>query len=176
MPNSPVDDGTARLPTPMTNPTSRDQLTAWLLVAVQASLIAAAVMIPRRPAWSENDGVTVLAEAAIWIALALGVWGALHLGRGLTPLPLPNGAVELVTRGPFRWIRHPLYSAVILGISGIALRSRTPTVIVIAIGLTLFLGLKARWEEQHLRTAFVGYAEYATRTGRFIPGVGRVRS
>jgi len=160
----------------MTPPTRRDRLTAWLLVAVQASLIAAAVMIPRRPAWSENDGVTILAEAAIWIALAVGVWGALHLGRGLTPLPLPNGAVELVTRGPFRWIRHPLYSAVILGVSGIALRSRTPIVIGIAIGLGLFLGLKARWEEQHLRTAFAGYAEYATQTGRFLPGVGKVRS
>lgn len=159
----------------MPNPTQRDRLMAWLLVAVQASLIAAAVMIPRRPAWSENSGVTILADTAIWIALSLGVWGALLLGRGLTPLPLPNGAVELVTRGPFRWIRHPLYTAVILGVSGIALRSRTPAVIGIATGLALFLGLKARWEEQHLRTAFAGYAKYASHTGRFIPGVGRVK-
>lgn len=129
------------------------------------------------PAW---DGLAVLSAigwTGIGAALILGIWGSLHLGRGAdTPLPLPNGATELVTRGPYRWIRHPLYTAVIIGTAGIALRSRTPVVIAAAIGLAAFLAAKARWEERHLRTAFAGYADYAGKTGRFVPGVGRVRS
>jgi len=144
-----------------------------MLVTVQGALIAAIVLIPRRHAWSDQVVLTWLAWVAIATASLLGMWGAINLGRGLTPLPLPNGAVELVTRGPYRWIRHPIYSAVILGMFGIAIRSRTPVVLAFAAVLTLFLAAKARWEERHLRRAFAGYTEYKQRAGRFIPGLGR---
>lgn len=160
----------------MTGHTQRQRLTAWLLVVAQGALIAAVVIIPRRPAWQESAVSTIAASTAIWTALVLGVWGALHLGRGLTPLPLPNGAIELVTRGPYRWIRHPLYAAVILGMFGIAVRTRTPSVIAVATGLALFLAMKSRWEERHLRAAFPGYSDYAIRTGRFIPTRRRDRA
>ena len=153
----------------------RDRLVAWVLVSAQAGLIAAAVIIPRRPDWEAPGWLDPAAWVLIGLAIGLGLWGARHLGNGLTPLPLPNGAVDLVTNGPYRWIRHPLYSAVVLGIAAIAVRSRTWTVIGVAVALAVVLAIKARWEERHLRAAFDGYADYAARVGRFVPGIGRVR-
>ena len=157
----------------MTHP-FRDRLVAWILVSAQAGLIAAAVILPRRPAWDAPAWFGPAAWALIGAALALGLWGARHLGDGLTPLPLPNGAVDLVTNGPYRWIRHPLYSAVVLGVGAIALRSRTWSVIAVTAALTVVLLIKARWEERHLRATFEGYSRYAAEVGRFVPGVGRV--
>ncbi len=153
----------------MTRPTKQEQFTAWTLVAIQAVLIVAVVIIPRDPAWDETIVVTVAAQALIIGALLLGVWGAVHLGRGLTPSPLPNGAIELVTNGAYRWMRHPIYAAVMTGVAGIALRTRTVVVISLAVVLIVFLNLKARWEETRLERTFPGYAAYMTRTARFLP-------
>lgn len=159
-----------------TQATTHDQLTAWLLVATQAALIAGVVIAPGDPAWGENTVTTVIGGAAIATAGVVGLWAIARLGRGLTPSPLPNGAVELVTRGPYRWIRHPIYTAVVIGMGGVALHSRTPAPILMAVVLAVFLAFKARWEERHLRETFDGYEGYGARTGRFVPGVGRLRT
>jgi protein-S-isoprenylcysteine O-methyltransferase Ste14 len=147
----------------------RDTVIGWFLVGIQFGFIGAIVLVPRDSAFDGGAAIDAISWALIAAAGLLGVWGFRHLGSGLTPLPLPNGAVDLVTSGPYRWMRHPIYTAVIVGMAGIALRTRTPVVIGLAIGLALFLSLKARWEERHLRAEFPGYPEYASRTGMFLP-------
>ena len=146
-----------------------DTLIAWLLVSIQAALIAAVVLLPRDPTWAWGSWADLAGWALVAAGVGLGLWGARHLGRGLTPLPLPNGEVDLVTRGPYRHIRHPIYSAVVLATAGIALRSRSMLVITVAALLAAFLAGKARWEEAHLRQTFDGYAAYAERTAGFVP-------
>lgn len=159
----------------MEAPTPRERAVAWVLVGIQGALIVAMVVIPRRHAW-ESSALNSVALTAIGLAAIVGSWAAWHLGRGLTPLPLPNGEVELVVHGPYRWVRHPIYTAVITGMAGIAIRSRTPIVLGLALILAAFLALKARWEETHLRTAFPGYREYERSTGRLFPGIGRLKT
>src|SRR4051812_10983463 len=51
------------------------------------------------------------------------VWGASALGSFLTPFPRPTERNELVTGGPFRWVRHPIYSGVLLTALGACLLS-----------------------------------------------------
>ena len=68
-----------------------------------------------------------------------------------------------------RRVRHPIYTAVITGMAGIALRTRTPVAIGLAVALAGFLSLKATWEERHLRSGFPGYDEYARSTPMFLP-------
>jgi len=152
---------------------SRDRSIAYGFVAVQAILIAGVVLIPERTDWP----LPPAAHAASWVVVAvaggLGLWAAKWLGRGLTALPLPNGRVDLVTHGPYRFVRHPIYTAVMLGMGAIAWMARSIIAAALATTLVVLLTIKARWEERHLSATFPGYREYEQKTGRFVPGVGR---
>jgi protein-S-isoprenylcysteine O-methyltransferase Ste14 len=144
---------------------------AWWFVAAQFALIGAVVLLPGDH-WAVGSTQEIVAAALVALAIALGLWAARWLGKGLTPLPLPNGRTELVVAGPYRWVRHPMYAAVIVGMGGIALRSGSWWAAAAWGALVLLLTAKSRWEEGHLAQTFAGYREYQGRTGRFVPGVG----
>jgi protein-S-isoprenylcysteine O-methyltransferase Ste14 len=91
------------------------------------------------------------------------------LGRCFGVLPDVRG---LVTRGPYRLVRHPLYLGeltaglgIVLGASG-----RLPALAawVLCVGLQL---TRTAYEERALRAEFPEYGPYAERTRRLIPGV-----
>ncbi len=145
--------------------------TAWLLVAAQFFLIGVVALLPGGH-WQATAIHQAFAAVLVGFAVVLGLWAARWLGKGLTPLPLPNGQVDLVVHGPYRWVRHPMYTAVIIGMGGIALRSGSWWSVGAWAALVALFAFKSRWEERHLESAFPGYAEYRTRTGRFLPGIG----
>ena len=84
-----------------------------------------------------------------------------------------KGEEELITDGPFRYVRHPIYSLSMLLMICSAIIVPTVPMLVVAVahlGLTLF---KARNEERHLLTVHgEAYRRYLARTGRFLPRIG----
>lgn len=86
----------------------------------------------------------------------------------------PAERTQLVTDGPFGLVRNPIYSAMIPKIAGLTLM--VPTVLAIAglLLLAISLELQVRTvEEPHLlRTHGNAYLAYASRVGRFVPGLG----
>jgi protein-S-isoprenylcysteine O-methyltransferase Ste14 len=86
----------------------------------------------------------------------------------------PEERTELVTDGPFRLARNPIYSAMLPTIFGLALM--VPNVLALAAIVTLIVGLELQVrlvEEPYLlRTHGEEYTSYAARVGRFVPGVG----
>ena len=161
----------AQDPSGMNEPSARSRRTviAWSFVAVQAALLIAFATTPRRGDWVLTSAVDIAAVAVIAVGLGVGLWAALKLGRGLTPSPLPNGAVGLVTRGPYRWVRHPMYTAVMMIAAGVAIRSGSVVVIAEGLALVVLFNIKARWEEQRLIEAFPAYRDYRASTSRFVP-------
>lgn len=151
----------------------RDRLVAYSLVAAQAILIAGIVLVPERRDWPLPEAARIAAWTVVGLALAVGLWAAKWLGVGLTALPLPNGRVQLITNGPYRWVRHPIYSAVMLGMAAVAVMARSAAAAALAVALVVLLEVKSRWEERHLTASFPGYAAYREVTGRFVPGVGK---
>jgi protein-S-isoprenylcysteine O-methyltransferase Ste14 len=146
---------------------------AWSFVAVQAALLIAVVATPRGDDWAHAGWLDAVAFCILALGVALGLWSALRLGRGLTPSPLPNGAVDLVTRGPYRWVRHPMYTAVMLIVAGVTIRSGSVVVLAEAVALVILFNVKARWEEHRLDEAFPGYRDHEAVTGRFLPARSR---
>lgn len=140
---------------------------ATLLVAAQFGLIALILAFGALPHHSLPAAVTGAAGAL------LAMWTLLHNRPGnfnIRPLPKPDGA--LVTGGPYRWIRHPMYSALLLVCVSVTLPAPGfhPGWSAL-VALAVVLGIKARFEEDLLRARFPAYAEYALRTRRFLPGL-----
>ena len=147
----------------------RDTAVAWLFVAIQFTLLAVMVFYPRDRAWVPTAAMRTVGMLFMGAAVGLGLWAALYLGRGLTASPLPNGATDLVTRGPYQFVRHPMYTSVILLGIGMTIRSGSSIVAVAFVALIVLFAVKSRWEELHLADTFPGYPRYMASTGRFVP-------
>lgn len=126
------------------------------------------------PAWSGPARVVTSALGIALMAggLVLAVRGVRDLGASLTPLPHPTADATLVEHGIYARVRHPIYGGLIVGGLGWALLTASPTALGLAIVLAVFFWLKSAREEAWLVERFRGYADYRTRTARFIPWIG----
>jgi protein-S-isoprenylcysteine O-methyltransferase Ste14 len=123
--------------------------------------------------------VDVLHAIGIVLALAggLAVFGAqLGMGESWRIGVSDDQRTDLVTGGWFSFCRNPIYTAMIVGWTGFALLVPTwlsiAAVPVIATGLEL--QVRAVEEPFLLRTHGDAYRAYASRVGRFVPGIGRL--
>ena len=135
------------------------QLALLALLAVQAFL---SWRVERWP---------VLAWVAVGAGVALGVW-ALSANRpgNFNVHPEPRAGGRLVREGPYRWIRHPMYSALLLAGLGLVIGAGAWSAVALA-ALASVLWLKARIEEAAMRAAHPDYADYERHTRRFVPFV-----
>jgi protein-S-isoprenylcysteine O-methyltransferase Ste14 len=122
-----------------------------------------------RPVQALGLGLALLGTAGtLWAQAAMGESWRIGVDE--------RERTALVATGPFRWVRNPIFTAMVAGLVGLALL--TPNVVaVFAIGaLCLALELQVRHvEEPHLLAVHGDdYRDYAARTGRFLPGVGRL--
>lgn len=145
----------------------------WALVGAQALLFLGIGFWP--PSWSPDTASAPLPGLAVVLLGSVGlVLSGYHLGRALTPLPTPNGT-GLVARGLYRWMRHPVYTAVVVICMGVAIARGEVIVWGLVAVLAVFFESKTRLEERYLLAEYEGYAEYASRTGKFVPWLGRRR-
>ena len=105
-------------------------------------------------------------------AVALGLW-ALSANRpgNFNIRPVPHATGRLVENGPYRWIRHPMYSALLLAGFAAARVSVGSSAWVALAALALVLMLKSAVEERALLDRHPGYRDYRRRTRRFVPWV-----
>lgn len=99
-------------------------------------------------------------------AFAIGVYGLLYLRRSLSIIP---EARRLVTGGPYRHIRHPLYAAEILAATGLVVASPGLWATVTLPAFIAVQMVRAGFEERLLARTFPQYGEYTRRTPRLIP-------
>lgn len=97
------------------------------------------------------------------VGLALAVWAGVTMGHSLSPFPRPPRDAELVERGPYRLLRHPIYVGGALFFAGLSLVFSVYGLVLTAV-LSLFWVAKARLEERHLAARFPEYADYKGRT------------
>ncbi|MEO8391884.1 MAG: isoprenylcysteine carboxylmethyltransferase family protein [Chloroflexota bacterium] len=83
--------------------------------------------------------------------------------------PTPNSRASLVSSGIYARIRHPIYTAVLLGALGVALVHGHVAILLVALVMMVFFTFKAIYEESLLRAVYPEYGEYMTHTGRFLP-------
>ena len=114
--------------------------------------------------------LTVLSIAATFAAqLAMGASWRLGLDR--------RDYTDLVTNGPYRFVRNPIYAAMFGACLGVVMILPGPLMVAAFGGLFATVELDVRLvEEQHLRSQHEGsYAKWSASVGRFVPMFGRTR-
>jgi protein-S-isoprenylcysteine O-methyltransferase Ste14 len=141
---------------------------AWVSgqVLLIAFIVIAGIVGPH---WSARP---ILVVVGVLVAVAGGfamLWGGRTLGRSLTPFPSPRGSH--LERGPYRFVRHPIYGGGIILALGATLAS-SPWALVPSAALVPFFLVKSRYEERLLAQADPSYGGYLTRVRkRFFPGL-----
>jgi protein-S-isoprenylcysteine O-methyltransferase Ste14 len=134
------------------------------LVAIQLACLAGILLTGPLLA---PQPLLLVAEAA---AVALGLWALLTMRlENVQVLPDPRQGAQLVRHGPYRWIRHPMYSALLLGTLVLVLAQPTALRWAFWIVLLADLLIKLHYEERLLLQHFAGYAVYMTSSKRLVP-------
>lgn len=121
------------------------------------------------------DGLTiggVTGGLGIVAAILLMAWSTRALGSNLTAVPEPVASGSLIESGPYRWVRHPIYTAVVLLFASVSVAVHSWSALAVSLLLFGYFTLKSRFEERMLRIAYPGYGAYMKRVkARFIPGL-----
>ena len=117
-------------------------------------------------------GIGALALLAMEAAgFAFAWWARVHLGRLWSGMLTLREGHRVVDSGPYRLVRHPIYTGFILAAAAYALICATPTALAGAFVLAIVMTVKARGEERLLRRELgaAAYDAYAARTPMIVP-------
>jgi protein-S-isoprenylcysteine O-methyltransferase Ste14 len=142
--------------------TSRS-LTAHL-AAVAATLSPFA--FPLLAARTSGTAPQLAADVLVLAGTTWSAWSMRFLGRNLSVLAQ---ARDVVDRGPYRWVRHPLYAGEIVSCLGLALAAGSAAAAALWLALCALQGYRALREEQVLLRTLPGYRAYRARTAALLP-------
>lgn len=125
------------------------------------------LLVPSVP-WTWATGLALTA-----VGVGTSIWARLSLGSNWSGMVTLKKDHELIRSGLYRWIRHPIYTGILLGMIGTAMiRAHLGGWIGIVVVLAAFY-FKARREERFLREEFgAGFEEHLRHTGMFLPKWG----
>ncbi len=117
------------------------------------------------PAWARWLGAVIMIAC-----VPLIYWVFSSLGKNVTPTVAIRQEHNLVTHGPYRWVRHPLYTVGFLAFAGLSLLSANGFIAaVVLFGMPVIM-MRTPIEEAHLIERFGDeYRQYMQRTGRYLP-------
>lgn len=143
---------------------------AWTIGVVLLPGLAYAV--PGVPDVPESSAVQILGLGLWFVGMGLAAWALRTLGRFATVEIQVVEGQRLVQDGPYARIRHPIYTANVMAVFGLAFLYLSPPLLAIAAFIALLAFYRGRLEDEFLQSpqAFgETYTGYARRTGRFLP-------
>jgi protein-S-isoprenylcysteine O-methyltransferase Ste14 len=131
------------------------------------------------PAWMAWSKIG-LPDWARWLGVGLGVicvlliyWLFSSIGSGITPTSATRQEHKLVTSGPYRWVRHPLYTAGAFLFVAFGMMADNWFIALLGILAFIAMAIRVPKEEANLIEKFGNeYREYMKTTGRFLPKIG----
>lgn len=128
------------------------RLTAWA-----SALLPFAIQI--------KGDVPIFIRITSLLGVVIAIWTIATLGRAFDVSPADRG---LVSKGPYQWLRHPMYASELFSVIVVVLVELTMRNILVTAVLVVTLVLRIKWEEKIIS----GYQAYGRQVrSRLIPGV-----
>ncbi|MHB8796124.1 MAG: methyltransferase family protein [Candidatus Nanopelagicales bacterium] len=145
----------------------------WLLVLVQFALLIGLILLP----WRDPSLLSLVLGAVLLLAgMAVFIAAVRALGSALTPTPVPIAGSSLRTGGLYRYVRHPIYSGVLLMVLGLLVAVGSWAGWAWGVLILVFFVVKSRWEDRLLAEAYgQEWATWSARTGAMVPRLRRER-
>ena len=153
---------------------ARDRATrALIAVALGAAIALAAVTASWVTALRIGGPYRVAGLIVMWLGLAIRFWAIAALGRAFRTTVEVDPGQAVVSTGPYRWVRHPSYSGLLLIVAGFGVAVGNWLALVICIVLPLPALLQRIQVEEAELTNVLGdrYSAYQAQTKRLIPGL-----
>lgn len=141
---------------------------SWLSRAVALTGANAGLAMLLLPRAALSPALQIASSCLTFLGALASTWVTIWLGRNFSIFPQ---ARRLVTGGPYRFVRHPLYLAETVTTLGIVLQYRQPWALLVAIAVTAFQVWRLLYEERILAATYPEYRGYSLRTARLLPGI-----
>jgi protein-S-isoprenylcysteine O-methyltransferase Ste14 len=142
---------------------TRSDTYALVQIALLTAFAGVYFFVPGPPLFVSRTALragTIVCAAALLLLLV----SLVTLRRVIQVAPAPRQGGHLVEAGVYRWLRHPIYTAMVALLAGLWLRRPALATAAAAAIVIAFLIVKSRYEESLLLSAYPGYAAYRTRT------------
>ena len=117
--------------------------------------------------WFSDKSIFLLIQI---LGLVTAVWAIFEMQKSKINIsPTPRKGAFLVTTGIYKWIRHPMYSSLLLVFIPMLIENSTPLNIGIFLIFIINLILKLEYEEKLLLKSFIEYKDYQKKTSKIIP-------
>lgn len=140
-------------------------LTPRLAAIVGCALPSLVALLPRIDA---SSTATAASSAISLMGTAAAIYAVFFLGRSFSISPQ---ARRLVTDGPYRVVRHPLYLAELAVVFSAIWEIQQPWPLIIFSCAVAIQAVRMHFEEKILSETFPSYRDYAKRTARLLPGI-----
>jgi protein-S-isoprenylcysteine O-methyltransferase Ste14 len=147
------------------NPVDRSKGVKEIIVPLIGGVLPFFLLRTPPGAWIIGN-TSLLTTLFLWMTLAtaLTIWGMWVLRYSFS---ITIEARALVTRGPYRWVRHPIYLGEILASTAVVVWRWSWLNVAIFLLFLIIQILRARWEESKLKKIFPEYRELLSRTWWF---------
>jgi protein-S-isoprenylcysteine O-methyltransferase Ste14 len=154
----------------------RDRGTRALLsVSFGVSVVLSWTLPTRLPGLDlgAQRALAVAGLVAIWAGLVLRVWAVVTLGRFFRTFISVDEGQSVVSRGPYRWVRHPSYAGILMIVFGFGVGSGNALALAVSVVLpgAAIIRRVAVEESELVRGLGEPYRAYQRRTRRLVPGV-----
>jgi protein-S-isoprenylcysteine O-methyltransferase len=144
------------------------------VIGIPTALVVAFSAPTRFPEWTITVGwpaVFWIGIAMVWAGMAFRLWAVLTLGAFFRTSVVVQDGHQLVTAGPYRWLRHPSYTGVIVTMSGLGLaQDNWVSLAAMSILPTLAIAYRIHTEERALTEKFgEAYQEFRKTHSAVIP-------
>jgi protein-S-isoprenylcysteine O-methyltransferase Ste14 len=158
--------------------TARDRGTMWLnIIVITVAVVAAGILtgaFKNAAAWQfGSTGLSVAGLLVMWAGLAVRIWAIMVLGKSFRMTVEVDAGQKVVDSGPYRWVRHPSYTGILLLMVGLSLVYGNWPALAILLVLPAGVLIHRIFVEETVLTEVIGraYTDYAARTKRLAPGL-----